>query len=170
MTKYLSVTDTAKLVRSALKAAFPGVKFSVRSDSYSGGASINVTWTDGPTEKAVEAISNRYQGCDFDGMQDLKTYRDGTLIALPGGEVEEVRFGANYVMTHRKLSEPYLAELEPIAAVIVADNGGGEFSRDRWYDGLACDHGVFPQGNGHNLLWWLSRHIAPSSYAAAAGK
>ena len=170
MTKYLSVTDTAKLVRSALKAAFPGVKFSVRSDSYSGGASINISWTDGPTEAAVDKVADRYQGCDFDGMQDLKTYRDGTLIALPNGEVEEVRFGANYVMTHRKLSDAYLAELEPHAARIVADNGAPAFSRDQWYSSIATGHGVFPNGSGHNLLWYLSKHIAPSSYAAATSK
>jgi hypothetical protein len=32
----LSVAETAKLVRAELKTTFPGVKFSVRSSSYSG--------------------------------------------------------------------------------------------------------------------------------------
>ena len=49
MTEYVSTTDTAKLVRAALKKAFastyPGVKFSVRSDRYADGASVRVTWT-----------------------------------------------------------------------------------------------------------------------------
>ena len=39
--EYLTCAETAKLVRSALKAAFPGVKFSVCSSTYSGGASID---------------------------------------------------------------------------------------------------------------------------------
>ena len=43
-TKYLSCAETAKLVRTALKKNFPGVKFSVRSSVYSGGASIDVSW------------------------------------------------------------------------------------------------------------------------------
>ena len=43
MTQYYSVKDTAKLVRQALKEAFPGVKFGVRCSSYAGGASIGVT-------------------------------------------------------------------------------------------------------------------------------
>jgi len=47
-TVYVSVAETAKLVRAALKAAFPGITFSVRSKSYSMGASISVRWTDGP--------------------------------------------------------------------------------------------------------------------------
>lgn len=36
--KYLSCAETAKLLRQALKESFPGVKFSVRSSVYSGGA------------------------------------------------------------------------------------------------------------------------------------
>ena len=43
---WVSVADTATLVRGALASAFPGVKFYVRSESYAGGASINV-WYDG---------------------------------------------------------------------------------------------------------------------------
>jgi hypothetical protein len=70
---YMSVTDTAKLVRAALKKAFPGVKFSVRSSSYSMGASIDVSWEDGPRKADVDQIIKAYSGSDFDGMIDLKT-------------------------------------------------------------------------------------------------
>src|SRR4051794_17392857 len=55
--EYLSVATTAKLVRTALKTQFPRIKFTVRSRSYSGGASIDVAWTDGPCAAAVEAIT-----------------------------------------------------------------------------------------------------------------
>ena len=41
-TDYLSAAETAKIIRRALTDAFPNVKFYVRSDSYSGGASIDV--------------------------------------------------------------------------------------------------------------------------------
>ena len=70
-TRYLSCAETAKLVRKALKQEFPSVKFSVRSKTYSGGASINVRWTDGPTEKDVKAIAGVYAGGEFDGMIDM---------------------------------------------------------------------------------------------------
>ena len=43
--RYLSAVETARLVRKALKARFPDVRFSVRSDSYAGGASVRVGWT-----------------------------------------------------------------------------------------------------------------------------
>ena len=67
-TGYLSCAETAKLIRRDLREAFPGVKFSVRSDTYSGGASIDIRWTDGPRTAKVEPITERYQGAGFDGM------------------------------------------------------------------------------------------------------
>ena len=51
----------AAQVRASLKAEFPGVKFSVRSDSYSGGDSIRIEWTDGPTEEDVKAIAQKFE-------------------------------------------------------------------------------------------------------------
>ncbi len=72
--RHLSAAETAKLVRQALKDAHPGVKFSVRSHNYAGGASVRVNWTDGPTCREVEATANRYAGADFDGMTDMKSY------------------------------------------------------------------------------------------------
>lgn len=72
MTKYLSAADTAKVVRKILKAQFPGTKFSVRSETYSMGSSVRVSWTDGPTEKQVDSAVGVLSGSGFDGMIDLK--------------------------------------------------------------------------------------------------
>lgn len=65
----------AKNIRTELKRAFPGIKFSVRSSSYSGGNSIDVSWTDGPTAQQVESITNKYEGGSFDGMTDCYDYK-----------------------------------------------------------------------------------------------
>ena len=66
-TAWISCTDTAKLIRKALKAEFPGQKFSVRSSQYAGGASIRVHY-EGALELAkVEEVAGqsvRY-GADF---------------------------------------------------------------------------------------------------------
>ena len=105
MKKYLTCAETAKLVRKALKAEFPKIKFSVRSKTYSGGASIRVSWTDGPAEPTIKAIVNRYQGADFDGMIDLKTYRNSELDGRP------VSFGADYIFTDRNYSVDWLTEI-----------------------------------------------------------
>ena len=82
-TKYLSCAETAKLVRTALKKNFPGVKFSVRSSVYSGGASIDVSWVLGPTTKEVDAVAGQYASADFDGSIDMETHYDHWL--LPDG-------------------------------------------------------------------------------------
>jgi len=65
MSEYVSVTDTAKLVRQALKEAFPGAKFSVRSHTYSGGSSVSVHWTDGPQRAEVDNVAKPLGGDRF---------------------------------------------------------------------------------------------------------
>lgn len=85
-----------KNIRTELKAAFPGVKFSVTSSRYSGGDSIRVSWTDGPCADRVEAITKKYQAGSFDGMQDLYTYDDDAFNDAFGD--------ARYVHTTRSYS------------------------------------------------------------------
>lgn len=99
-----SCTETAKLMRVALKASFPGQKFSVRSDSYAGGASIDVRWNDGPTIEAVNKIAKAFSGATFDGMQDLKEYHDSID---PNGN--RCHYGADFVFTNRDISRDNLA-------------------------------------------------------------
>ena len=132
---FLSAAETAKLVRTALKHAFPGTKFSVRSETYSGGASINVKWTDGPTRADVDVVVRGYAGSGFDGMQDLKySYShwllpDGTTVVahshhnLDGGPRAEkphpdavrVHFGADFIFTTRELSETLMVKAAAVA-------------------------------------------------------
>lgn len=107
--RYLTVTETAKHLRKALKKSFPGVKFSVRSKSYSGGASITVSWTDGPTEETVSEVSDAFSGASFDGMIDLKSYHNSTLTLEDGSE-ELVHHGADFVFTSRSYSDRVEAE------------------------------------------------------------
>lgn len=98
-TQYLTAADTAKLVRKALKEAFPDMKFSVRSHTYSGGASLTVAWTDGPNIKQVEAVTCRFQGSYFDGQIDYK----GSIYHLVGGV--PVSFGADSIHCRRSFSD-----------------------------------------------------------------
>jgi hypothetical protein len=66
-------------IRTELKANFPGVKFRVRCDNFSMGNSVDVNWTDGPTEEAINSLIRKYQYGHFDGMVDMyenSNYRD----------------------------------------------------------------------------------------------
>lgn len=139
MTTYYSVTETAKFIRKALKLAWPGTKFSVRSDKYSGGASIRIAWTDGPKSSDVEHYIAGYEGRGFDGMIDMAYTKDSWLLPdgravvwqsggtegsrgvrsayqtiKPHPEAEKVHFGANYVFCSRTLSDTYVARAEKL--------------------------------------------------------
>jgi hypothetical protein len=133
MTEYLSCAETAKLIRVQLKAKFPGIKFSVKSSVYSGGASIDVAWEDGPTQKMVEAVTGPFAGGGFDGMIDMAYSvtafllpdgsaafaqtggTDGSGGMVPAGKAfmpvagaKRVRFGADYVFAKREYSRNFL--------------------------------------------------------------
>lgn len=61
----------AKAVKKELKEKFPGIKFSVTSESFSGGDAVRVSWEDGPTYNTVNPLLTKYQYGHFDSMQDL---------------------------------------------------------------------------------------------------
>lgn len=145
-TKYISKTDTAKLVREALKKQFPGVKFGVTCGR---GSVVNVRWEDGPTTKMVQRATSKFSGADFDGMQDLKTYHDSELNG------ERVHFCADWVSCSRHLSRPAmeqaLAEAKRRYGIdtYITTYGGWEltvwdYSNQHWVHELVqnayCDH------------------------------
>ena len=134
-TTHISLTDTAKLLRAALKNAFPGIKFSVRSKSYSGGASIRIYWTDGPTQDQVQRISNEFEGADFDGMQDLKSYQAHVV------DNEARHYGADYIFperihsaTHLRKAAAKVAEAFSVPPIAIIE--------ETW--GATCDINAMP--------------------------
>jgi len=92
---------TAKKIKERLTTLYPRVKFSVTSDTFSMGNSVDIRWTDGPTSDAVNAITKQYQYGNFDGMTDSYDYT-GIDPAL-GCD------GAKYVHCNRRTSQEYRA-------------------------------------------------------------
>lgn len=164
---YVDTADVAKLIRARLREEFPGVKFSVRIDRYSGGSSIRARWTDGPTRSEVQALLDTYQGKRFDGMIDLQygaenyleedgsstvartfghSYEDvgGTMVEsrkTPGAVL--VSWGASYVFAERELSDEFRAKvIERIEA-----ETGQEFDPHRNY------REGYPAVWGSDLVW-----------------
>lgn len=87
----------AKNIRTQLRDAFPGIKFSVRSSSFAGGCAIDIDWTDGPASDLVEKITSAYSQGRFDGMDDSYEYNRDEWPRLFGG--------AKYVHATRKISD-----------------------------------------------------------------
>jgi hypothetical protein len=118
----------AKNVRIELARAFPGVKFSVKTSRFSGGDSLRVSWTDGPTSGQVDEIVGKYSAGSFDGMQDLYTYeRNAWTDAF--GDAKYVSVTRNYsaaavesvLRTLRAKYPANMAALEKDAALTADD-------------------------------------------------
>ena len=88
----------AKNLKTELQRAFPGTKFAARSSSFSGGDSIDIRWTLGPTAKEVGEIADKYQEGHFDGMIDL--YENDR--SAYGEAVDKVLGRAKYVSEQRE--------------------------------------------------------------------
>lgn len=168
--KSLTCADTARLMRKELKTVFPSVRFSVRSSVYANGASITVSWIDGPFVEQVEKVCKRYEGASFDGTIDLKEYKPDTLMAFEGEDMPVlVSFGSDFVFCNRELSPAYIAQLSIEAQKVLDMNtatAGKVFAYDeRMTDGdyLATDYGTIthPYAYGANIVRFLSNHIAP---------
>jgi hypothetical protein len=81
-------------LKTELTREFPGVKFSVKSESYSGGDAIRVRWEFGPTANEVAKFTDKYREGDFDGMTDSYDYNQDNVWP-------DVFGGAKYVTESR---------------------------------------------------------------------
>ena len=134
----ITAVDVAKLIRHRLKTVWPAVKFSVRCDGYD---CVNVGWTDGPTQRAVQAEIDAYEFGGFDGSIDLAYSADNWLH--PDGRMEAaasrgtegsmgavagyvsdcpkpgailVKYGPKYIFANRTESPEHMAALALRAA------------------------------------------------------
>jgi len=90
---------TAKMIKKRLTALYPSVKFSVKSDVFSMGNSVDIRWTDGPMQETINAITKQYQYGSFDAMHDMYNYT--RIDASLGCE------GSKYVQCHRTISDKH---------------------------------------------------------------
>lgn len=99
-TIYESAKETAKKIRTALKATFPNTKFSVTSKVFSGGDSVYIRWTDLPLTEDVQAIISKFESGHYNGYEDI--YESGSY------EYEGKHYnGAKYIQTSRNMSDEY---------------------------------------------------------------
>lgn len=103
--RYFTCAKTATLVRQALRESFPGIKFAVKSHTYSMGATINVSWDDGPTELEVEQVTRHFHAGRYGDYDDAKK----SVIHIFDGE--EVHWGSDRVHVSRYHSDAVVAEV-----------------------------------------------------------
>lgn len=103
----LSAKDSIAAMRSALRAVFPGIKFSVTMSRGTAYGNASVAWTDGPTTAEVEVVTDRFETVGFDGMTDSTTYSP-KVIEYRGQEWDS---GVRMVLENRRISPERMAEM-----------------------------------------------------------
>lgn len=93
--KKSSSANCAAAIREELKKEFEKVKFSVKSSNFSGGDSVSIEWTDGPTSEQVDGVVKKYQYGHFNGMDDIYEYSNSR---------EDIP-QSKYVHTNREISD-----------------------------------------------------------------
>ena len=153
----------AKNIRTELKDAFPTVKFSVRSESFSGGDAVRISWTDGPTSNQVSDISGKYKagrfGTDEHGNQDIYTYsKDSSNHG-----------STKYITTCRELSDEFRAEL--IECVAGHYGSKDKPTAEQWRGGQAFSITPFNDWSGHwswqDILYRASVNSSPGHAVAS---
>ena len=85
-----------------MKNAFPGVKSSARMSTGTASAWTNVSWSDGPTDRQVSAVTSQCEGRKFNGMTDGYGDQGSALVAFDGEDMPRVvRYSCDGINTHR---------------------------------------------------------------------
>lgn len=125
-------------LKKELSLKFPGVKFSVKSSTYSMGDSVDIRWSMGPSDKTVREVTGKYCDGAFDSMQDIHEYD----YSAYGRAVSEVLGRAKHVDAQRSDSWDLKHKLAPMVC---------ELQNMPFNNGL--DSEIYPNQNGvHGAL------------------
>lgn len=143
--KTISAKETAKIIKSILKAAFPGQKFSIRSDHNA----INIKWFDGPMPSQVTPLVSVFKSQGFDGMIDM-SYSLGDCLY----QGEKVHFSSAYVFCNREFTKEFLQNAANKVSSVIGIKAP-EISE-------TGDYGARILGDA-NSTWVLYRHFVDSN-------
>ena len=107
----------AKMIKNILKNTFPDIVFSVKSQCYSGGDSVRVTYTNGVPTKEVEKWIRQFEYGTFDGMTDMYTADNNR------GDIPQTK----YLFVNREISQK---NLDAIRDDIIKRYGMSEWTNE----------------------------------------
>jgi hypothetical protein len=138
----------AKNIRIELKRNFPDIVFKVTSD-YS---SVNIGWTNGPTEKQVKAITRKYSDHVTDFTGDFRDYEPSLFNEIFGG--------CNYVFENRHVTDEVFAIFYEWSARLNSDMDDHEKDRQarlQYYDTEIPDYFPFVlKYNAETYNWFAA--------------
>lgn len=99
--RWIHPRDVTRMIKRALKAAFPATRFYVRYRPF---GYTTVEWVEGPERIVVADIASKFDGAEFDGATDSWRYRPTEV----NGEL--VQYGIHRVycdrLTRRQVHKP----------------------------------------------------------------
>lgn len=177
-------------MRTELAKAFPGIKFTVKSKSFSGGDSIDVDWEMGPTEKEVHAITNKYEDGHFDGMQDMYIHDASAFKKAVGRVLGDIKYCSgnrgypakdlitvrDHIMKEMRIPDGVKDDLAGWYNYIVSEGTNISLSsvtrsalRHTSFPPGAVVDGIIDNPNGNGLDRFLVTYKAPEKPAPVAG-
>ena len=111
---YKDTTQSAKDVRQVLKAEYPNTKFSVRTKRFAGGSSVDIIWTDGPTEREVADKTAHLKGGEYLN-EYIGTYRRiSRAVMVAATEACAKRYGVPVPEVLGGELNPHLTSMTPV--------------------------------------------------------
>jgi len=119
--KYKDTTQSAKEIRKVLKAEYPNTKFSVRVKRFSMGSSVEITWTDGPSECEVSAKVAHLKGGEYlnEYISPRRVITRAVMVAAAQACARHYGVDVPEVMGGERV--PYIASLEIVGGVAMCD-------------------------------------------------
>ncbi|MGW6416308.1 LPD29 domain-containing protein [Streptomyces sp. NPDC055055] len=152
---YVDTKHVAAELKRQLNAAFPGVKFSVRTGKGTGSAGIDVSWTDGPTDGDVAAIARPMQGSTWNGYDERYENTGNEVTVTVGGERVTGKPLVNHIGLHHEVSDEVRAE----ALTLWTDANGEDTDIQVQNGGFTCE-GEFIAGTwGGNQVLDIARKV-----------
>ena len=108
---YKDTTQSARDVRKVLKAEYPNIKFSVRVKRFSMGSSVNIIWTDGPTEKEVADKTAHLKGGEYLNEYIMPHRRISRQVMIAASEACARHYGVPVPEVKGGELNPYLTSL-----------------------------------------------------------
>ena len=118
---YKDTTQSAKSIRKVLKDEYPNTKFSVRVKRFSGGSSVDIAWTNGPSERKVADKTAHLKSGEYlnEYITTRRTITRAVMVAAAeacakhyGVDVPEVKGGE---------LNPYITSLRVIGGEAMCD-------------------------------------------------
>jgi len=131
-------------IRKELKFKFPYCKFKVTTESYTGGSSLRVSWSDGINVKQVENIIEKYKYGSFNGMEDIYDYDK---------EFSDEYGSVKYTFTNRSYSSSFC---EKAIFNTLSDNHKAIVKISEWDNSASVCSDIFNEES--RCYRWLNEH------------